>query len=386
MGKDFGSMLRQEWPKMIYKLSLKNVGVTRYHKVDHKEVCFQQESDSYHELMDYNKLFDPDVDVMQPPDNNQVTYMNTVQSLGDTITTVRIQKYENGIKGETTLGFRDRSQFVMQVQSLCKVTRTRDQDGKTLFRGNCPEFWKVGYCPHSARCAYTSDVDIHSKLIPKNLSSKPRRGAPSSLSLRLKETFDNFLILIDKVTIDFNRANENAYRFSGTESNLSQVIRDSPCLHQFAVNIHANRSTGYINKERLHWRYSQMKHIHCNVQNLLHETQLLMHNQTSVRRKIALDVANQLKEQIDQLLIGKPLQTNPHQRLKNSKLCELLNGGYSGESLVGTMVRKKFNLGWFQGSITFYFSEENYYHIDYLDGDGEDRTLEELREYANTYK
>ena len=85
---DFGSMLRQEWPTMIYKLPLKNIGVTRYYKVDHKEVCFQQESNSYHELMAYNKLFNQDVDIMQPLDNNQVTYMNTVQSLGDPITTV----------------------------------------------------------------------------------------------------------------------------------------------------------------------------------------------------------------------------------------------------------------------------------------------------------
>ena len=54
--------------------------------------------------MAYNNIFDQDVDIMQPSDNNQVTYMNTFQS--------------NGIREETNLGFRDQSEFVMQVQSL----------------------------------------------------------------------------------------------------------------------------------------------------------------------------------------------------------------------------------------------------------------------------
>ena len=176
------------------------------------------------------------------------------------------------------------------------------------------------------------------------------------LSLRLQETFNNLLTLSDTVTIDSNQARYNAYRFTGTESHLSQVVRDLPSLLQFAVNMRANRSTGHINKERLYWRHSQM--------NLLHETQLLKHDQASVRHQIALDVANLLKEQINQLLIGKPSATNPHQRLKNSKLRELLNSGFLGKSLVGTMVKKKFTDGWFQGSITFYYPEEDYYHIN----------------------
>jgi hypothetical protein len=37
VGKDFGSMLRLEWLTMIYKLSFKNIGVTRHHMVNNKD-------------------------------------------------------------------------------------------------------------------------------------------------------------------------------------------------------------------------------------------------------------------------------------------------------------------------------------------------------------
>ena len=105
VGKDFGSMLRLEWPTMIYKLSLKNIGVTRHHMVDNKDECLRQGSKTYEVLMAYNQLFDKDIDIIQAVNNNEVTYMNTYNSLGDAITTKRIRLYENAIRGETELNF-----------------------------------------------------------------------------------------------------------------------------------------------------------------------------------------------------------------------------------------------------------------------------------------
>jgi hypothetical protein len=253
--------------------------------------------------MAYNQLFDKDIDTMQALDNNEVTsYMNTYNSLGDAIMTQRIWIYENAIRGETELHFRQQSEFVFQVQSLCKVTRKRDEDDQIIYRGGCPKFWKVGYCPHSA------------KLIPKIRSSKPRRGAPSPFSIQLQETFHSLLTLSNAVTINFERARDNAHRYTGTKSDILQVLRDSPSLLQFIVNMCENQS-GSRNKQKLDWRYSKMKNINCDVRNLLNETSSLKDNNTSQHQKIAFDVAKGLKYQLEQFVSGKTSTNNPNQKL-----------------------------------------------------------------------
>lgn len=84
----------------------------------------------------------------------------------------------------------------------------------------------------------------------------------------------------------------------------------------------------------------------------MNETSSLKDDKTSVRQQIALDVAKRLKDQLEQFVTGKPLTNNPNQRLWNNHLRELLIMGVSGQSLVGTVVKKLFRAGWFQGTIT----------------------------------
>ena len=71
---------------MIYKLSLDNVGITRKFIVDNEKHCFHWDSKTYKQLIAYNDNFDQDINAKQLIDNNQVTYMNTLEYQGTMIT------------------------------------------------------------------------------------------------------------------------------------------------------------------------------------------------------------------------------------------------------------------------------------------------------------
>jgi hypothetical protein len=181
------------------------------------------------------------------------------------------------------------------------------------------------------------------------------------------------------VIINFEKARDNAYRYTGPESNLSRLLRNSPSLLKFIAIMRENQS-GSRNKLKLDWRHSKMKVIHCNVTNLLNETITLKKDNSSVCRKNAFDVAVCLKDQLEEFVCGKPETDNHNRKPKNSRLRGLLNLGVSGQSLVGVHVKKLFNAGWFKGRIAVYYPGEDLYHIDYVDGDGEDYSMTELHE------
>ena len=129
-----------------------------------------------------------------------------------------------------------------------------------------------------------------------------------------------------------------------------------------------------------------MKNINCNVTSLLNETSSLKDNSTSQHQKIACDVAKRLKTLLEQFVNSKPAMNNPNQKLKNSYLRSLLNMGGSGQSLVGIPVKKLFKAGWFKGTITKYYHVEDFYHINYVDGDGEDHSHADLHKFVDQYQ
>jgi hypothetical protein len=60
--------------------------------------------------------------------------------------------------------------------------------------------------------------------------------------------------------------------------------------------------------------------------------------------------------------------------------------GVSGQSLVGTPVKKLFKAGWFKGTITKYYHVEYLCHIDYVDSDGEDHSHTDLHKFVDQYQ
>ena len=101
---------------------------------------------------------------------------------------------------------------------------------------------------------------------------------------------------------------------------------------------------------------------------------------------MALDVAVCLKNQLEEFVCGKPETDNPNRKPKNSQLRGLLNMGAFGQSLVGAHVKKRFKAGWFKGTIAEYYPVEGLYHIDYVDGDGEDHSHEDLHKFVEQYQ
>ena len=85
-GKNVGKMLNLEWPKMIYKLSMRSVGVTRHIAVDEKAVVMNSTTDRYKALLEYSFDVNPTIDLFQLPSSNDITYLNTGDFLGTYIT------------------------------------------------------------------------------------------------------------------------------------------------------------------------------------------------------------------------------------------------------------------------------------------------------------
>ena len=269
--------MRVQFPTMIYKLSLDNVGVTRNFLVDNEKHCLHPHSRTYKQLMTFYDNFDHDIDERQLIDDNQVTYMNTLEYQGSMITDKRILQYENGILGITNLKFQNRHEFVQQVQSLCKVNYIKNAEGDTLFRGSCFNFVKDGYCDHSASCKYRQKIIINSEPIPKKRLSKSRKFKPSSAADSLREKYKDLLKLTNFVGISFTEAKDISYELTGIDSDLSLVIRDSPKLLVFFKNLRDNKAQSR-NKEKVLRLLSMMKRITCHVENLLDETRLLEHD------------------------------------------------------------------------------------------------------------
>ncbi len=48
---------------------------------------------------------------------------------------------------------------------------------------------------------------------------------------------------------------------------------------------------------------------------------------------------------------------------------------------IGTKICKKFNAGWYNGSVQSYDAESKFYHVEYTDGDSEDMTEDEVRSH-----
>ena len=162
VGKELGKMLGDEFPKMIYILAMRNVGVARHILADKKSVVMKAASTIYKELLEYSCNINPTKDILQLTEYPNVTYMNTFDFIGTYITHDRIRLYEEALIGISSVEFMNQDQFVDSVQSLCKVNQIQDSNNNGWFRGNCAGFWKRGYCRHSAYCQYKEELVIHS--------------------------------------------------------------------------------------------------------------------------------------------------------------------------------------------------------------------------------
>ena len=180
-GKNLGNMLKFEWPEMIYRLSMRFAGVSRHIAVDEKEVVMNSTSVRYKALLEYTCDVNPTKDLFQPPNTADITFMNTRDFLGTYITTERINMYEDALKGVSSVGITNRRQFVDAVESLCKVTRIKDSNDNYRFRGNCVEFWKVGYCDHSAYCQYKDELLMRSLPIYSTRTQKKKNRLSTHL-------------------------------------------------------------------------------------------------------------------------------------------------------------------------------------------------------------
>ena len=157
-GRELGTMLREELPRIIYHSSLNSVGVSSPgYLVDDESKVFTP-SKRQEALFKFASNNEMEIDVY-PPGNVETTdnaffYVNTLDAEERCITEKRVQFYEDALKGTTHFLPADRHKFIQSTTSLCKVQRIVGDDGSHRFRGSCMDFLQSGYCVHSAYLCY----------------------------------------------------------------------------------------------------------------------------------------------------------------------------------------------------------------------------------------
>ena len=162
IGKNIGTMLRYEFPKAIYRLSVERAGVNRRIRLDHRDVVLNKKSILYKELITYCHQIEPSIDIYRP-EGESYCYMNREMFLGHNLTKTRILLYEDAVIGKTCVSWDKRTEFIDHVHSMCKVTHTIGLNGVKTYSGSCNEYWERSYCHHSAFLKYREELIILSE-------------------------------------------------------------------------------------------------------------------------------------------------------------------------------------------------------------------------------
>ena len=125
-----------------------------------------------------------------------------------------------------------------------------------------------------------------------------------------------------------DEARESSYLFTGFNSELSCVLKDSPKLLLFARNLCDNPAQ-LKNRQRLLQLHTLMKRIACHAEIFADETKKLNIDTLPGQLRKALDVANLTKLQLDAMLNIKPLSYNRKLQLRNAEQRQLIRVGSS---------------------------------------------------------
>ena len=100
-------------------------------------------------------------------------------AVGDAITEHRLKRYRNALVGRSEHKSADRHLFRHDVDSFCRVVVSLDENGKKLYRGNCPDFSKRHCCVHAAYLKHGEEVSLGSFAIPEFPNTRLRHGDSS---------------------------------------------------------------------------------------------------------------------------------------------------------------------------------------------------------------
>jgi len=178
-GRNMGTMIEVELPKMIVNVSTTCMGVESHTCLQEEKVILQTDSTVYKQLSLYYKF----------------------------ITDERIFDYYEALKGRTKETYQSRQKFCECVSSMCLVSGTR-RDNKVIYTGSCVSYWKTRYCPHAAYFQYKNQLKSMAVVIPTNRMSNgiryDRRCTPKT---QLRDRYTSVAILIDIMkTLIFKKA------------------------------------------------------------------------------------------------------------------------------------------------------------------------------------
>ena len=169
IGRTVDSMLRGEFPKMIHSLSRTRVSLEREMMIDHESVVLHHHSKIRKELIQYYNSYNAKCDSQFISPNQKSCrswWVNSKDTLGQPITSQRIEDFLDALNGTTSYTYGDRHKFVKSFTDLCIVTEKKLLDGRTVFRGSCNTFYHQTCCDHAAVFQYQSQLQLHGCQIP----------------------------------------------------------------------------------------------------------------------------------------------------------------------------------------------------------------------------
>ena len=202
-----GTMLETELPKMIYRLSINNIGVESNNPLEHSDVVLMAGTTRYKQLTTYFNLFQFSRDSYElDTKSNSNPYIrkflvNTEGNLGNIITTDRITTYNNALLGKTIELHSTRQLFFECVSSLCCVTCTTSTNNKLIYTGSCAHFWKTRYCKHAAVFQYKEELETFGVAIASKKAHKPSQTNQTTNNVvpELKKQYNKIAIAVDSI-------------------------------------------------------------------------------------------------------------------------------------------------------------------------------------------
>ena len=228
-GKLVQEMLSSQFPSFIQKLSLERVGVVRKSPLDCPHVVLQGQSKVWKELLEFNEKCNDTIDVMDlsqiQPGNDTGFLVNTEEHLGRPVTRQRWEAHQQALNGESDLPHSKRREFYECVESLCRVTCARTDDGAVKWSGSCWAFMERGYCCHAAKFAYQNELLDHGQPVPHNRAGKMQTRT-STYNRTHKKTLNDLCVSLGKAIIDLRkRVDQKAKRASKADGALISKCR-----------------------------------------------------------------------------------------------------------------------------------------------------------------
>ena len=143
IGRNMGTMIEVELPKMIVNVSTTCIGVESHTCLQEEKVVIQTDYIIYKQLsLYYNSITESiDTRTIHEDDTDKYEYfINTNNFVGKFITDERISDYYEVLKGRTKETYQSRQKVCECVSSICLVVVGTWKETKVIYAGSCVQY------------------------------------------------------------------------------------------------------------------------------------------------------------------------------------------------------------------------------------------------------